>query len=328
MPLKATAGTQSTQASTALDLLTLQQTIGAGLERDPLRALSQRKLNALGLALAYIDREQHYRFANKAFLDWLGKPSNEVQGRHVSEVLGPQVYEFYRAQLETALHGEPAGFECQLTRPDHPPVWIRVDYYPDRGSQGRVRGLLATYTDVDHLKRLEQEAVAREEQLQLFTDNLPEPVIYLDRELCYVFVNESFLRLTGLRREDVIGKPTRDVIGAEASMKLTSSYERALRGEASTYERSIIDPQGRARWLHGRIVPDLKFDGSIKGLYVVGHDITDLKQAQQALAERESQLRAIMDGVPAPVTYIDHDERCRYVNRTFLQYFGITVEQM
>ena len=29
-----------------------------------------------------------------------------------------------------------------------------------------------------------------------------------------------------------------------------------------------------------------------------------------------------MDGVPAPVAYIDRDERCRYVNRAFLQYFG------
>ena len=49
---------------------------------------------------------------------------------------------------------------------------------------------------------------------------------------------------------------------------------------------------------------------------------------QDALAARENQLRAIMDGVPAPVAYIDRDERCHYVNRTFLQYFGLTVEQV
>ena len=35
-----------------------------------------------------------------------------------------------------------------------------------------------------------------------------------------------------------------------------------------------------------------------------------------------------MDGVPAPVAYIDRDERCHYVNRTFLQYFGLSVEQV
>ena len=70
-------------------------------------------------------------------------------------------------------------------------------------------------------------------------------------------------------------------------------------------------------------MPDLHYDGTVKGEYVVGHDITDLKQAQDALAAREGQLRAIMDGVPAPVAYIDRDERCHYVNRTFLQFFGL-----
>ena len=34
-----------------------------------------------------------------------------------------------------------------------------------------------------------------------------------------------------------------------------------------------------------------------------------------------------MDGVPAPVAYIDRDERCHYVNRTFLQFFGLTEAQ-
>ncbi|HKW79973.1 MAG TPA: EAL domain-containing protein, partial [Casimicrobiaceae bacterium] len=54
----------------------------------------------------------------------------------------------------------------------------------------------------------------------------------------------------------------------------------------------------------------------------------DLKLAQDALAARESQLRAIMDGVPAPVAYIDREEHCHYVNRTFLQYFGLTAAQV
>src|SRR5204863_3223247 len=103
---------------------------------------------------------------------------------------------------------------------------------------------------------------------------------------------------------------------------------RAAKGESVTYERAGIDANGRALWLRNRIVPDFRFDGTIKGYYTVWHDITDLKQAQDALAARESQLRAIMDGVPAPVAYIDRDERCQYVNRTFLHYFGLTAEQV
>src|SRR5439155_1112415 len=116
--------------------------------------------------------------------------------------------------------------------------------------------------------------------------------------------------------------------GAEASLAPPEFVARALGGEAVTYERPAIDSDNRPRWLRGRIVPDRKFDGTIKGVYVIAHDISDLKQVQNALAAREGQLRAIMDGVPAPVAYIDREERCHYVNRTFLQYFGLTSEQV
>ena len=89
----------------------------------------------------------------------------------------------------------------------------------------------------------------------------------------------------------------------------------ATRRERHLRARARRRRNGRSGGCATSIVPDLRFDGTIKGYYIVGHDITDLKQAQDALAARESQLRAIMDGVPAPVAYIDRDERCQYVNR-------------
>ncbi len=195
-------------------------------------------------------------------------------------------------------------------------------------ARGNVRGLYCTEYDIDELKRTEQALQTREEQLRLFTDNIPEPVVYVDTERKYTFVNDAFLRMVGMDREEVIGKSARDVLGEEVFEFQQPFIDRAARGEDVTYERQAEDVNGRLRWLRNKIVPDMSFDATIKGFYIVGHDITDLKEAQDALAARESQLRAIMDGVPAPVAYIDRDERCQYVNRTFLQYFGLTAEQV
>ena len=201
---------------------------------------------------------------------------------------------------------------------------------PDLDATGKVRGLYCTEYDIHDLKLTEQALAAREEQLRLFTDNIPEPVVYLDADRHYAFVNEAFLRLVGLERDEVIGKTTDGRAGRRTSLAFRQPVvDRAVARRGVTYERDDRStPTAAQRWLRARIVPDLRFDGTIKGDYVVGHDITDLKQAQDALAARESQLRAIMDGVPAPVAYIDRDERCQYVNRTFLQYFGLTREQV
>ena len=136
-------------------------TVGEPAERGSLLALSQRKLNALGLPVAYIDRNQRYRFVNKAYLDWVGMREADVLGREAIEVLGRDVFQLYRAYIEAALSGERTTYERQLITAGRPAVWIRVDYYPDRNPQGQVRGFLLTYSDVDHLKQLELEAGQR-----------------------------------------------------------------------------------------------------------------------------------------------------------------------
>ena len=291
-------------------------------ESANLSSLSQHKLDSLGLPLAYVDRKQRYRFANAAFVDALGRRRSEVIGCQVADVIGRDIYPLYQAYLEAALAGEPSGYERQLATPGGAPIWIRVDYFPDRGTDGEVRGVIVSYANVDNLKRLELEAGQREHQLRLFADNIPDPIVYVDSQRRYAFANEAFLNLTGLPRDQVVGHRPAEVIGRNVDLDLRPKVEQAFAGETVRYERTLRDAQERERHLHGRMVPDRDRDGTIRGLYIVAHDVTELKEAQAALATRESQLRAIMDGVPAPVAYIDRDERCHYVNRAFLQYFG------
>ena len=133
---------------------------------------------------------------------------------------------------------------------------------------------------------------------------------------------------TGFLRDQVLGKKPEEVLGVEGSQDLTPDRDRPVKNEALVYQRVVIDVVGRTRWIRARCVPDLHLDGTVRGEYVVGHDITDLKLAQDAWPRVSRSSGAIMDGVPAPVAYIDRDERCHYVNRTFLQYFGLTVEQV
>src|SRR5215831_13124548 len=278
--------------------------------------------------IAYLDKKLKYTFVNQAFANWVCKPQDEIYGKTPYEVMPHDVNAFLRPIIKRAQEGENVDYERIGVSADGQRRWMHGRIAPDLDANGTVRGLYCTEYDIHDLKLTEQALATREEQLRLFTDNIPEPVVYVDIDRTYSFVNDAFLRLIGLDRESVIGKSVKEVIGPEAFELEQPFIDRAARGEDVTYEREAVDANGRLRWLRNKIVPDLRFDATIKGFYIVGHDITDLKEAQEALAARESQLRAIMDGVPAPVAYIDRDERCQYVNRTFLQYFGLTAEQV
>jgi len=278
--------------------------------------------------IAYLDRASTYTFVNQAFANWVDRPQDEIYGRTPFEVLAPDVASFLRPVLERALDGEHVEYERVGDTPDGRERWVHGRVAPDLDALGKLRGLYCTEYDIHDLKRTEQALAAREEQLRLFTDNIPDPVVYLDTDRTYAFVNDAFLQLYGLERAAVIGKTAADVAGLAAREQLSAYEDRALAGETISYERELVDAAGRKRWMRGRMVPDHRVDGAIQGIYIVAHDITDLKIAQDALAARESQLRAIMDGVPAPVAYIDRDEHCRYVNRAFLEYFGLGAEEV
>jgi PAS domain S-box-containing protein len=182
--------------------------------RDALRAQEvQLRLFADNIPgpIAYLDRLSTYTFVNQAFANWVRLPQDQIYGRTPFEVLAPDVASFLRPVLERARAGEHVEYE----RVDSPPVgaqrWVHGRIAPDFDAEGRLRGLYCTEYDIDDLKRTEQALAAREEQLRLFTDNIPDPVVYLDTDRHYAFVNDAFLQFNGLdraasHRQDHVGR--------------------------------------------------------------------------------------------------------------------------
>src|SRR5260370_9349535 len=99
------------------------QAVGGG--KEPLLALPQRKLNALAMPVCYIDAGQHYRFVNRAFLDWTGRNAAEVLGREVVEVEGRELHQLYHPYIDAAPSGERVSFDPQLPSAKPNAVWIR-----------------------------------------------------------------------------------------------------------------------------------------------------------------------------------------------------------
>jgi PAS domain S-box-containing protein len=281
-----------------LDLSTVNQTLAdAGL--GPLTSLSQRKLNALGLPLAYVDRQQRYRFVNTAFLDWLGKREDEVIGREISEVLGPEVYQLYQAYVDAALAGERTGFVRQLTAPGQPAIWIRVDYYPDRGPNNTIRGFLLTYSDVDHLKRLELEAGQREHRLRLVTDSVGLPILYFDREFRLRFANRPFADWIGIPADDLIGHGLKDFLPSDAYEEMIAHVDGVFGGGTMSFERRERKQNGELRWVRVTLFPDREVNGRVGGAFAVWNDIEDDVRVRDALKAQQAQLRLFADNIPA-----------------------------
>ncbi len=282
-----------------------------------LPSLSQRKLNALGLPLAYVDGSRRYRFVNKAFLEWTGLPFMRVIGRELREVDGGETHLLYEAYVEAALGGEPTGFERLLAAPGRSPHWIRVDYYPDRGTDGEVRGFLVTYADVDQLKRLELEAGAREHRLRLVTDSVGSPIVHFDRQLRIRFANKPFGNWIGVAPDDVLGRGIHELIAGGTFVEMDEHIERAFAGAKVSFERRERKATGELRWVRITLFPDRAIGGRVSGVFAVMTDIDDDIAVRDALKSQEEQLRLFADNIPGPIAYLDRASTYTFVNQAF-----------
>jgi PAS domain S-box-containing protein len=110
--------------------------------------------------ISYMDRDQRYRFVNRAYSDWFGRPTGDIVGRRVRTVLGPKAYAKVKPYIEQALNGEPVSFETLLEYRDAGARFVQVNYIPDLNRDGKVVGVFVLVNDLTDRRRAE-EAVER-----------------------------------------------------------------------------------------------------------------------------------------------------------------------
>jgi diguanylate cyclase (GGDEF)-like protein/PAS domain S-box-containing protein len=71
------------------------------------------------------------------------------------------------------------------------------------------------------------------------------------------------------------------------------------------------------------MVPDIRPDGAVAGVYTVLTDIHDDVLMRESLQQQERRLRLFTDNIPESIAYVDSETRYRFVNNTFLQRRGL-----
>ena len=119
----------------------------------------------LPVLVSYLDRELRFRFANRAYRDWLGSDPDMLIGRNLLEAYGEKAYAGIRAHMETALAGTAVTYERQFPTPAgvrH----VQVSLVPQRDDEGAVQGLVTTIHDITERKLVEVERAVRQSELE------------------------------------------------------------------------------------------------------------------------------------------------------------------
>src|SRR5471032_2865324 len=165
----ATAGMlQSTRSDEIGDLSNqFYRLVTVQVEREERLATSERRLqmvaDSMPALIAYVDKEQRYRFTNAHFMKSLGIEPNSMLGKTVHQVLGDSMYGRLKGHIEIALTGQPVHFEVSREDPDRI-VHFMTDFIPDVQSNGEVHGFYSLVMDISERKAAELRQAASEQR--------------------------------------------------------------------------------------------------------------------------------------------------------------------
>ena len=132
----------------------------------------------------------------------------------------------------------------------------------------------------------QEESKGSESLLRLLIDALPAFISYIDSEQRYVLANALYAAFFGIELDKLIGSHIDEVLGDEAYQTVRAHVEAALRGQRQSYEYALPHA-GKTRHIRAIYVPHME-KGIVKGIFVLGIDITEKKQLEQKLAEQMS----------------------------------------
>lgn len=215
--------------------------------------------------------------------------------------------------------------------------WFTRTVLPYRTATRRIEGVVVTYSDVTDLHSANEELTIRARRLELAWEaargGVFEHRIPFDDS---TYISEQWAHVLG-HREDELSELT-DIVSWLAEQAhpddrqtLECAYADVIAGRADRYsiELRFRHKAGHYIWVR-KISKVLARDeqGRARHLLRMMIDITDLKHTELALKESETRFREMANGLPLMVWVHDETGQPQYVNATFGEYYGVTLDDV
>ncbi|MEH1934230.1 MAG: AAA family ATPase [Nostoc sp.] len=313
----------STQAAIAIENAKLYSKLRAS------ESQMTQFLEAIPVGIGIIDATGRPYYVNQRGIELMGKGVDPAATpEQLSEIYQfyvtgtDQIYPSEKLPIIRALSGERTRTDDIDIRQNNATIPSEAWGTPVFDEQGNVIYAIAAFQDIterkqtEHLlanynRTLEQQVAQRtaalqqseaelrhrEQELRLIANALPVLIGYVDANRCYQFINHTYEVWFNRSRDEILGKPVRQLLGEAVYQRVEPYINQVFAGQMVPLETEIPFPLGK-RCLNATFIPDFDDNAQVRGFYSLMTDISEQqaalrerKQAEEVLRQSEAQFR-------------------------------------
>jgi PAS domain S-box-containing protein/putative nucleotidyltransferase with HDIG domain len=208
------------------------------------------------------------------------------------------------------------NFEYKVYKKDGSVIWVQENARAIRGTDGNVQYYEGSVKDVTEQKQTSEALRRSEERYRRTLNNMMEGCQIIDFNWRYIYVNDT-AALHGRRKpEEMLMRTMMELYpGIEGTELFAALRDCMERRTSQRLENQFTFPDGDTGWFELSVQP------VPEGLFILSIDISERKQAETELKDREARYRTLFENLPIPVFTKDREGRYTSFNAEESKYW-------
>ncbi|MCX5811871.1 MAG: PAS domain S-box protein [Proteobacteria bacterium] len=282
------------------------------LQRE--RNLARKYLDIAGVMFVAIDASQKVTLINQKGCQVLGYTKEDIIGKNWFDTFVP---ERMRAEVRAVFNRLMSGRIDNVEYAEGP-VLVKngeeriISWHNTvtKDDSGIITGTLSSGEDITDLKQAENRLRDSEKTIRVLLDATPETAILIDRERIVLNINRAGAQRFGTTPDKLIGTSLVNFLSNDIHRERDTRIEEAVR----TKQLVHLEDMHSNRYYDVYFYPVLNDAGEVDKIAIFAKEITEQKEAEEALKKSEQKYRGIFENAIEGIFQTTPDGRVLSVN--------------